>query len=123
VLGAAVIVATAFFHFELREPCPLLDTRFHLASAKKVDLPLIAGAVLFGIGWGLAGYCPGSAITSIGFANPEALWIVPAMLAGAGLTEMAGKARAIPPHSAPPMEQKTRLRQEFVAPEVAKIGS
>ena len=43
------------------------------------------GSALFGIGWGLAGYCPGPAIASLGFANAEALWFLPAMVAGMAL--------------------------------------
>ena len=54
---------------------------------------MLTGAALFGIGWGLAGYCPGPAIASIGFANPEALWFVPAMLAGTGLQRWQARRR------------------------------
>jgi uncharacterized membrane protein YedE/YeeE len=46
---------------------------------------LLAGAALFGIGWGISGYCPGPAIASLGFGNPEAWWFVPAMFLGAGV--------------------------------------
>jgi uncharacterized membrane protein YedE/YeeE len=85
VLGGAVGVTALGFRFVLRRPAPLLGDRFHLSRAVAIDAPLCAGAVLFGIGWGLAGYCPGPAIASLGFANPEALWFLPAMLAGIGL--------------------------------------
>lgn len=85
VLGGAVGMAALGFRWVLRQPAPRLGGRFHLSRAVAVDAPLVAGAALFGVGWGLAGYCPGPAIASFGFGNPEALWFVPAMLAGAGL--------------------------------------
>src|SRR3546814_4017369 len=46
---------------------------------------LLLGASIFGAGWGLAGYCPGPAIASLAYLNTEALWLVPAMLAGSAL--------------------------------------
>jgi uncharacterized membrane protein YedE/YeeE len=85
VLGGAVVVAALGFGLVLRRPAPLLGERYHIGLATAVDRPLLGGALLFGIGWGLAGYCPGPAIASLGFANPEVLWFVPAMLAGIGL--------------------------------------
>ena len=85
VLGGAVALAAAAFRVVLRRPTPLWDDRFHLGLRHGIDAPLLRGAVLFGIGWGLAGYCPGPAIASLAFGNSEALWFVPAMLAGAVL--------------------------------------
>lgn len=83
VLGCAVLVAGLGFRWVLRRPQPVLGDRFHLPTAQAVDRPLVLGSALFGLGWGLAGYCPGPAIASLGLGNPEALWVVPAMLAGA----------------------------------------
>ncbi len=54
----------------------------HLPSARAIDPRLWAGAALFGIGWGLAGYCPGPLLASLGQLSPESVWAVPAMLAG-----------------------------------------
>ncbi|MEY2687439.1 MAG: hypothetical protein RL375_1637 [Pseudomonadota bacterium] len=85
VLGGAVSVAALGYRLVLRRPWPRLADRFHVSARRDIDAPLVVGAALFGIGWGLVGYCPGPAIASIGFANPEALWFVPAMLAGAAL--------------------------------------
>jgi hypothetical protein len=85
VLGGAVLLAGLGFRLVLRRSAPLFDDGFHLPTATSMDRALLLGSALFGIGWGLAGYCPGPAIASLGFANPEALWIVPAMLAGAAL--------------------------------------
>jgi uncharacterized membrane protein YedE/YeeE len=85
VLGGAVVVAFLGYRLVDRRGAPLLDLRFHVRDGLRVDRRLVLGSVIFGLGWGLAGYCPGPAIASLGYANPEALWLVPAMLAGAGL--------------------------------------
>jgi len=102
VLGGAVVVAFAGFRWVQRRPAPLLDTRFHLPAASAIDAPLLVGAALFGVGWGLAGYCPGPAIASLGFGNAEALWFVPAMLAGAGVQRWWAARRAVPPSPTTP---------------------
>jgi len=86
VLGGATGLSVLAFRFILARRAPLLDAQFHLPPPQaQVDLPLIAGSALFGIGWGLAGYCPGPALASLGFGNAEALWVVPAMVAGSCL--------------------------------------
>lgn len=85
VLGGAVLLAAAGFRVVMGRSAPLLDSRFHLATRRGLDTGLLAGSVLFGLGWGLAGCCPGPAIASLALGNGEALWFVPAMLAGAGL--------------------------------------
>jgi uncharacterized membrane protein YedE/YeeE len=85
VLGGAVVVATLGYHWVLKLQTPLLDDDFHLPASRVIDAPLVAGAAIFGIGWGLGGYCPGPALSSLGFGNAEALWFLPAMVLGAGL--------------------------------------
>lgn len=85
VLGGAVVVAAIGFALVRRRERPLLDDRFHLPTQTVIDRPLLLGAALFGVGWGIAGYCPGPAIASLGFANAEALWFVPAFVAGIAL--------------------------------------
>ncbi len=83
VLAAAVIVSTIGFQLALRSKRPLLDERFHWPPAGVVDRPLILGSALFGVGWGLAGYCPGPAIAALAFGRSDAAWLVGAMLVGA----------------------------------------
>ena len=85
VLGGAVAVTALSFRPLLRRPKPRLDQRFHLPAFTRVDAPLLLGSVLFGIGWGIGGYCPGPAIAALGSANTELWWLVPSMLLGAGL--------------------------------------
>ena len=85
VLGGAVVLSALAFHFILKRRAPLWDSTFHLPLARAIDKSLVIGSALFGIGWGLSGYCPGPAIASIGLGNPEALWVVPSIIAGAAL--------------------------------------
>lgn len=62
VLGSAVTVAACGYHWILKRPQPVLDDHFHISRANRVDAPLIIGSLLFGAGWGIAGYCPGPAV-------------------------------------------------------------
>ena len=82
VLGGAVMTTMLLFRFVLRRPAPVFAQRFHLSDVRSIDARLLMGAALFGIGWGLAGYCPGPALVGLGVLSPEALWFVPAMLVG-----------------------------------------
>lgn len=85
VLGGALLVTVPAFRLILRRSAPLLDGRFHLPTRQDIDLRLIGGASLFGIGWGLAGLCPGPAVVASlsGFAG--VLVFVATMLAGSWL--------------------------------------
>lgn len=82
VLGGAVMTTLVSFRFVLRRGNPVLADTFHLSNLRHVDGRLLAGAAIFGIGWGIAGYCPGPALAGLGIASREALWFVPAMFIG-----------------------------------------
>lgn len=82
VLGGAVTLAVIAFHFILRRRKPLLADHFALPDATAIDGKLIAGAAIFGLGWGAAGYCPGPAIALLAHPNIEALYFLPSMIAG-----------------------------------------
>ena len=82
VLGGAVMTTVVSFRFVLRRGNPVLADTFHLSNLRHIDSRLLAGAAIFGIGWGIAGYCPGPALAGLGIASREALWFVPAMLIG-----------------------------------------
>jgi uncharacterized membrane protein YedE/YeeE len=82
VLGGAVATTALSFRWVLGRAHPVFADRFRLPDARAIDAPLLAGAAIFGIGWGLAGYCPGPALAGLGALSREALWFVPAMLAG-----------------------------------------
>ena len=85
VLGGAVVLSALAFYFVFKRSAPLWDDIFHMPLPKAIDRPLIIGSALFGVGWGLSGYCPGPAIASLGLGNPEALWVVPSIIAGVAL--------------------------------------
>ena len=93
VMGGALLSTAIGYRWVLRRPAPRLAERFHVSALRTIDAPLLGGAALFGIGWGLAGYCPGPAIASLGFGNAEALWFLPAMAAGAGLQRWQARRR------------------------------
>lgn len=82
VMGGAVLVTLLSFPFVLRRARPLCAEAFDLPVKKQADRRLLAGSVLFGIGWGLSGYCPGPALVTAVINPSEALWFIPAMLAG-----------------------------------------
>ena len=86
VLGGAVGTTLIAFRFVLRRPSPLLASDFQLPTRKDIDARLLIGAGLFGIGWGLAGYCPGPALVSFGALIDTALVFVPVMLFSGWLT-------------------------------------
>ncbi|WP_416137695.1 DUF6691 family protein [Halomonas sp. HK25] len=93
VLGGAVVTNFIGYRLVLRRKAPLYGRAFQLPTRQDLDGRLIGGAALFGIGWGLSGYCPGPAIASIaGLTGPLAAMLV-AMVAGWFL------ARAIPARS------------------------
>lgn len=74
VMGAALIVMFIAVRLGKRRGAPLFDTVFHEPEYTRIDRRLIGGAVLFGLGWGMAGICPGPAISLIAFL-PDNLWI------------------------------------------------
>ncbi len=82
VMGAAVLVTFIGYRFAFSRPAPVLDGSFQLPTKTAIDSQLVIGAGLFGIGWGLGGYCPGPALTALSLLAQGTLVFVPAMLAG-----------------------------------------
>lgn len=82
VMGSALAVTFVGYRFVLKRPRPLLSARFLLPARRDLDLPLIGGSALFGIGWGIAGFCPGGALPVIGTGRPEVLIFVAALIGG-----------------------------------------
>lgn len=83
VLGGAVGVTLVTFRFVLRMTHPVLHHTFVLPTLTRADRPLIVGQILFGIGWGMIGYCPGPAFSSFALGYTEPVIVVLAMTAGA----------------------------------------
>lgn len=82
VMGGAVAVHAALRPLILRRARPLFAPAFAVFSRQRVDARLVGGAALFGVGWGLAGYCPGPALASVSQGGPALLLFVSAMLGG-----------------------------------------
>lgn len=83
VMGGALLVSALGWQLARRRKAPLFADRFELPTRRDLDLRLVAGAVLFGVGWGLAGLCPGPALTGLAFGAQGAWLFVAAMAAGA----------------------------------------
>ncbi len=82
VMGGALAVTLPAFAAILRQPRPWLVERFFLPTRRELDYPLVLGAVLFGIGWGLGGLCPGPALAAMASGSPAVFLFVLAMVAG-----------------------------------------
>lgn len=70
--GALAVTALGYRVLMARRQAPLCDPRFHVPEPRTIDRPLLIGAALFGIGWGLAGYCPGPAVAALAINPREA---------------------------------------------------
>ena len=82
VMGGALLVAIPAFRLILRRPHPLLSDEFDLPTKKEVDSRLLAGSAIFGLGWGLAGFCPGPAVAALASGLAPVFAFVAAMVAG-----------------------------------------
>ncbi len=82
VMGGALTVTLIAFWLTPQRVKPLADEKFYLPTRTDVDRNLVAGGALFGIGWGLAGYCPGPAFASVLTGGLDALFFVIAMVVG-----------------------------------------
>jgi uncharacterized protein len=82
VMGGALLVAMPAFRLILRRPRPVLADQFDLPTRKDVDSCLLAGSAIFGIGWGLAGFCPGPAVTAMASGFAPVFAFVTAMVVG-----------------------------------------
>lgn len=83
VMGGGLV--TAFIGYRLifaARSAPVFEPSFSLPSSKTIDAPLIGGAALFGIGWGIVGFCPGGAIPALGLLHPETPIFLAAMIEG-----------------------------------------
>lgn len=93
VMAGAVAVAATGYWLVLQRPKPLAASKFNLPAKSEIDTPLVAGAAIFGIGWGLAGFCPGPALVSLGIGSEGARVFVLLMLVGVAAGALATRAR------------------------------
>ena len=96
VMGGAVIVTFIGYRLVFRRDRPITGDSFHLPTRKDVDARILTGPAIFGIGWGLGGFCPGPALTAIGLAAPGTLIFVPAMFAGMWIARTLADSSAAP---------------------------
>ncbi|HEY6179673.1 MAG TPA: DUF6691 family protein [Kofleriaceae bacterium] len=93
VMAGAIAVYAPVVRIVRRRHRPLASEQFHWPTPRVIDARLIGGAAIFGVGWGLSGYCPGPALTSIGSGAASALVFVAAMIAGIAVTRAVDRAR------------------------------
>ena len=104
MMGAIGVYAPAY-RWLIGNTTPLFARAFMAQAAKRIDAPLLTGAAIFGFGWGMAGYCPGPALTAAGTGASQALLFTLAMLAAMlahSLWERMRMARSVPETNATP---------------------
>jgi len=82
VMGGALLVTIPAFRLIFKRPRPVLAEDFELPTKKELDAQLLGGSALFGVGWGLSGFCPGPAVTALATGLTPVFAFVVAMLAG-----------------------------------------
>lgn len=93
VMGGAVLVAFIGFRLVLTRGQPIAGGRFRLPTRTDIDARVMVGPAIFGIGWGLGGFCPGPALTALGLGATGALALVPAMIIGMGAARLLAESR------------------------------
>jgi uncharacterized membrane protein YedE/YeeE len=87
VMASAMTVYFVGYRLVRKRPHPLFAGKWHLPIATDIDAPLVGGAALFGVGWGLSGFCPGPAVAGLALLKPETALFVGAMLVGAAIVQ------------------------------------
>ncbi|WP_170457503.1 DUF6691 family protein [Ruegeria arenilitoris] len=88
VMGGALVVTFIGYRLVWRRAAPLYADRFQIPGAKHIDMKLVGGSALFGVGWGIAGFCPGAAIPALGTGRWEVLLFLGAVAAGLALARI-----------------------------------
>ncbi len=101
VMGGAVAVGLVAFGWARKRRTTLLGTPMHVPQATHIDRRLVGGSLLFGIGWGLSGFCPGPAIVALGAGQAKALVFVLVMIGGMLLFELIERTRTAPGKAVP----------------------
>lgn len=89
VMAGASLTTFIGYRFVWRKQTPAFELAFDIPSNRSIDAPLLTGAAIFGMGWGIGGFCPGPAWTSLAMGSPGILVFLPAMLAGMMLGDRA----------------------------------
>ena len=88
VMGGALFIAAPAYHWILKQQKPVCEEKFYLPTKTRIDTRLVIGAMLFGMGWGIGGYCPGPALSALVINWQEAIPFVLAMIAGGFLADL-----------------------------------
>lgn len=91
VMGGAILVGVVAFRFARKRTAAFLGGAMRLPTRDDIDRRLVLGSLAFGVGWGMAGFCPGPALTALGTGNGKAVIFVLAMIAGMALFELADR--------------------------------
>jgi uncharacterized membrane protein YedE/YeeE len=91
VMGAGLLVTLIGYQIIFKREAPLFVPSFRLPMSQDIDAKLLGGAALFGVGWGLSGFCPGPAVASLVFGRTESITFVIAMAAGMILAKQLQK--------------------------------
>ena len=89
VMAGAILVGVIAYHFAQKRAAPLFGGAMRLPAPQDIDRRLVLGSTVFGVGWGLAGYCPGPALVSLGSGQGKAVAFTLAMIAGMAIYEAA----------------------------------
>ena len=87
VMGGAVVVTFVGYRLVFVRAAPILADHFHLPTSRVIDAKLLGGSALFGIGWGIAGFCPGGALPALGTGRWEAFLFTGALIGGVFLAK------------------------------------
>ena len=111
VMASALATTLVGYALVLRSPKPVLAPQFSLPSKREVDRRLVTGAALFGVGWGLAGYCPGPALSALALGASKTIVFVASMVAGMLVYELVFKqrTRSAPAETAAKDQRPSRL--------------
>lgn len=94
VMAGAIGVGLPVFWFARSREQSLLGGRIELPTRRDIDRPLVIGSLVFGVGWGLAGFCPGPAVVATGAGEPKALVFTVAMLVGMAIFQFRKRAKS-----------------------------
>jgi uncharacterized membrane protein YedE/YeeE len=89
VMGGALITTFIGYRVVLRRPAPVIEAKFLLPTARDIDARLVGGSAVFGLGWGIAGFCPGAALPALGSGKWEVAAFIAALVAGIWVARMA----------------------------------
>ncbi|MCR9255721.1 MAG: YeeE/YedE family protein [Alphaproteobacteria bacterium] len=104
VMGGALAVTVPGYALVTRRSAPLFDARFQIPTKRDLDVRLIGGSALFGLGWGIAGFCPGGALPALGTGRVEVVVFVAAMICGIILARTISKISGARPTPMNPKE-------------------